>query len=373
VLVIKNNSVQGWNSTVGLQYFKNYEEKGQWLRVNGNFNYGFSDDRLRANGSISYKFNNFSRPILTLSGGIEVTQFNEANPISPLINSVSSLVFENNFIKLFDKTFIRLDYTEEIFNGVRLFSALSYERRSALFNTEFEDEFTSNNPLLPNDFTTPAFENHNIVKFIATGRIRFKQDYLSYPDAKYTLRNDAYPTLFITYEGGFAVSDDAFNFSQLRIRLTQNFNIANKGEFGYNLRAGTFLDSDELTFVDFQHFNGNETRVGTASNYLNSFNLLPYYELSTNDTYFEGHIEHNFKGYILGKIPLLNKLNYNLTVGANLLTTNGNQPYSEFYAGIDNLGWGKFRFLRLDYVRSYQGGFREDAVIFGLKFLNIFQ
>ncbi len=367
------NSVQGWHSTIGLRYFKNYEEKGQWLRINSNFNYGFSDDRLRANGSISYKFNNFSRPILTLSGGIEATQFNEADPISPLINTVSSLVFENNFIKLFDKTFIRLDYTEEIFNGVRLFSSISYERRNALFNTEFEDEFTSNNPLLPNDFNTPPFDSHNIVKFIATGRIRFKQDYLSYPDAKYTLRNNQFPTLFITYEGGFAASDEALSFSQIRVRLTQNIDLANKGQLGYNFRAGTFLDSDELTFVDFQHFNGNETRIGTANNYLNSFNLLPYYELSTNDSYFEGHLEHNFKGYILGKIPGINKLNYNLVAGTNLLATNENKPYSEFYIGIDNLGWGKFRFLRLDYVRSYQGGFREDGLIFGLKFLRIFQ
>ncbi|NAS30874.1 carboxypeptidase-like regulatory domain-containing protein [Flavobacteriaceae bacterium R38] len=367
------NSVQGWNSTLGLTYFKNYEEEGRWLRINSDFNYGFSDDRLRMSGAIAYKFNNFSRPILSLSGGVNASQFNEAEPISPLINTVSSLVFDNNFIKLFDKTFVQVNYSDEIFNGFRLFTSLAYEERKPLFNTRQDDDFTSNNPLLPNDFTTPAIQEHDIIKFNVTGRIRFKQDYLSYPDAKYNITNDEFPSLFLTYEGGFAASDSDLNFSQLRVRLTQDFDIANKGEFAYNLRAGTFIDSDELSFVDFQHFNGNETRIGTTNNYLNSFNLLPYYELSTDDSYFEGHIEHNFKGYILGKVPLLNKLNYNLAVGANLLATDGNQPYTEFYVGIDNLGWGKFRFLRLDYVRSYQGGFREDGIIFGLKFLGVFQ
>jgi len=70
----------------------------------------------------------------------------------------------------------------------------------------------------------------------------------------------------------------------------------------------------------------------------------------------------------LGKIPLLNKLNFNMVIGAHNLSTSNNTPYQEFNIGIDNLGWGKFRFLRVDYVRSYQNGFIADAVIFGISF-----
>ena len=73
----------------------------------------------------------------------------------------------------------------------------------------------------------------------------------------------------------------------------------------------------------------------------------------------------------MGKIPLLNKLNYNLVIGAHTLGAKNNNPYQEFSVGIDNIGFKKFRFLRLDYVRSYQKGFKSDAVVFGLKFLNI--
>ena len=84
----------------------------------------------------------------------------------------------------------------------------------------------------------------------------------------------------------------------------------------------------------------------------------------------ELHAEHNFNGYLLGKVPLLNKLNYTLVVGFHNLATENNKPYQEYSIGIDNIGFKKFRFLRLDYVRSYQGGFINDAVIFGLKFLD---
>jgi hypothetical protein len=39
--------------------------------------------------------------------------------------------------------------------------------------------------------------------------------------------------------------------------------------------------------------------------------------------------------------------------------------------GIDNLGFGKYRFLRLDYAISNFEGNRQGAFIFGLKFLGI--
>ena len=108
------------------------------------------------------------------------------------------------------------------------------------------------------------------------------------------------------------------------------------------------------------------------NNSLNAFNLLPYYSHSTNDAYIETHVEHNFKGYIMNKIPLLNLLKTNLVLGVHSLGVPDTKPYTEYSVGLDNLGFGKFRLLRLDYVRSYNGsGYAGDGIIFGLKFLNV--
>ncbi|WP_340198466.1 DUF5686 and carboxypeptidase regulatory-like domain-containing protein [Ascidiimonas sp. W6] len=366
------NSIQGWNSTAGITYFKNNEEKGSWLRINTDLNYGFSDKRLRASGRISYKLNNFTKPLLIIEGGSKLQQFNPSNPISPSINTIASIAFNNNFLKAYEKTYITFSYSEEFFNGLRFFTNLSYEDRKPLFNSEFNDDFTSNNPLLPESFFIPAFEAHTIVKASITARIRFGQKYLSYPNAKYNLINDDYPSLYLAYEAGLASNNTINNFSQLRARITQNFNIANKGRFVYNLKAGTFFSANNISFPDFQHFNGNQTRIGTESDYTNRFNLLPYYALSTNSSYLEAHAEHNFQGYILGKIPGLRQLNFNLVLGAHTLGTKNNKPYSEYSIGMDNIGWGKFRWFRMDYVRSYQNGFQGDGVIFGLKVIDIF-
>ncbi len=373
IQTITFNTVQGWNANIGAFYIKNYDDFNRYISLNGTVNYGFSDDRLRGTASATYKFNNISRPYLTLSGGITTQQFNGAEPISKLLNTSYSLFSEENYMKLYDKSFAQISYSNEVFNGIRLFSNLSYERRKALFNTtdqawypKDDKEYTSNNPLDETAYGIAPFITHNIIKFSVNARINFAQDYLSYPDGKYNLGNEKYPTLFLGYEQGLASNVENYNFGQAKIRLTQDFDIADKGRFQYNLRAGQFFNADDIAFVDFQHFNGNQTNIGAGS-YLDVFNNLPYYAASTNDSYLEMHAEHDFNGFILGKIPLLRKLNFNIIVGAHALATPDNKPYQEYTIGLDNIGWGKFRFLRLDYLRSYQSGFQTDAIIFGLK------
>jgi len=371
---IQFNTVQGYTANTNLFFTKNYDAFKRYFRANAGLQYGFSDKRLRATGSLSFKFNDISNAFLTLSGGVQVAQFNTFNPIRPFWNSAATLFFEENYMKLYERSFVQLNYSEELFNGFRLFSSLSYENRTPLFNTtdqtfypQDDKEYLSNNPLNPTSTTAP-FEDHNILKFNVTGRINFGQKYLSYPDSKFNVSTDKYPTLVLSYEKGFGATNDDYNFDQVKARIYQSFNVADKGRFSYNLRLGKFFNAENIAFMDYQHFNGNQINVSSRGNYINVFNNLGYYDLSTNDSYLEMHAEHDFNGYILGKIPLINKLNFNLILGAHNLSTPNNKPYQEFTIGIDNIGWGKWRFLRVDYVRSYQSGFKNDAILFGIKF-----
>ena len=374
---VNYNTVQGFHVNSGLFFVKNFDEYRRYFSARANFNYGFSDDRLRVNGSLFYKFNNTSRATISLSGGITTQQFNEMEPISPLGNNIASLFFERNFMKIYDRSYLQFGYSEEWFNGFTFFGNLSYERRKALFNnTDYvfinndNKIFSSNNPLDPNAFGIAPFETHNIIKLNVAAQINFGQNYMSYPNSKVNLNNEAYPTLTLGFEQGLGSTNSDYNFQQIKARLYQSFDVSNKGRFAYNMRAGKLFNAENIAFMDFQHFNGNQTQVSANGNYTNVFNNLEYYRLSTNNSYFESHFEHNFKGFLLNKIPLLNKLGFNTVVGIHNLSTTNNKPYQEFSIGLDNIGWGKFRFLRVDYVRSYQGGYLNDAIVFGLSFFN---
>ncbi len=373
------NTVQGLSANFKTFYRRNIDEFKRYYTFNTNINYGLEDRRIRATASFVYKFNNIKRPFLYLNGGVTTEQFNESQPISPMVNSISSLFFENNFMKIYDKSFAQVGYSQEITNGLNMYSSLSFERRKPLLNItdrvfiNHDDKiYTSNNPLDPTAFDLAPFETHHIMKLHVNASINFGQEYMSYPDGKFNIPTDKYPTLIFGYEKGFAATNDDYNFDQLKARVTQRFNVGNKGDFAYNIKAGTFFNADDIAFMDYYHPNGNQTHIGTSSSYLNVFNNLPYYAMSTNSSYAELHAEHDFKGYLLGKVPLLNKLKFNLVVGAHSLMTEDNKPYHEFSIGLNNIGFKKFRFLRLDYVRSYQNGYQGDAIVFGLTFLNFF-
>jgi hypothetical protein len=336
--------------------------------------YGFSDERFRPTGYFSAKLSNKSKSYISVFGGNAVNQFNPEEPISKLVNTVSTLFFKNNFMKLYEKNYISANFSREMFNGLNMNIGLEYSERKPLFNTtdytviKNDDLYTSNNPLLPFDYTRPAIERHNLVKLNVGARIKFGQQYITRPDGKYNIGNDKYPTLLLGYEKGLAASESQYEYDKISARMTYDITMGNKGQIAINTKAGKYFNAENISFVDYKHFNGNETHVLVGSSYINQFNLLQYYTASTNDSYFETHMEYNDKGFIMNKIPLLNLLQAKLNIGFKNLAIPDRSPYQEFSVGLSNLGFGKFRILRIDYVRSYQNGYQGDGVMFGLNF-----
>jgi hypothetical protein len=373
---INFNTVQGWKIVTGLSYTRNDREKGKYTRFGADFDYGFSEDKFRSTGSFIHKFNNSNKSEIQISGGNRVTQFNEEKPILELLNSVTTLFFKENLMKIYENNFISFLYQREITNGFFLKAKIDYSENKPLSNTtdqtffQKEKDYTSNNPWAPTDNITPAFEKYNLIKGNVEVKINFDQDYISRPDGKYNFSNGNYPILTLGFEKGFAGSEKKYEFDHAKARITYDATIGNKGILSFNAKAGKLFNADQISFVDYKHFNGNQTYIGLSESYLNVFNLMPYYTNSTNDSYFELHTEHNDKGYVMNKIPLLNKLKSNLVLGYHLLAIPNRSPYTEYSVGLDNLGFGKFKMFRLDYVRSYQNGFQKDGVIVGLKFFN---
>jgi hypothetical protein len=375
------NTVQGWNLDSGFSFRKwaEEEEKGKSTSISTKFNYGFSDDRLRVTANYYHRFNNQNYATLTVFGGTKVNQFNPDEPISKFINTVSSLFFVDNYMKLYNKEFAGAAYGQDVGNNFYLRGTVEYQQRKPLFNTtnqtfiKSDAVYSSNNPLLPDDYVTPAFDQHHLTKASVFARINFGNKYISRPDGKLNIRNNDYPTLYFGYENAFAANENKYQYQLFTGQVRYDFDAGNKGTLGINLKAGTFIHGDNISFVDYKHFNGNRTHIGTSDRYLNVFNLMPYYSNSTNDSYFEAHLEHNDKGYIMNKIPLLNKLNSTLVLGFHALATPDIKPYSEFTVGLDNLGFGKLKVFRLDYVHSNQNGVQENGVVFGLKILNVLE
>lgn len=375
VTTIQFNPVQGWNADLNLSYRHVLDEDDiRWWTARGSVNYGFADRRLRGTAGLSFRLEQIHQTLLSLSGGIDAVQFNPNKPISKSLNTLYSLFSKDNYMKIYDKAYGRVGFQRELANGIFFTGNIEYAQRSPLVNkTDFswnkheEERYQSNNPLdLYND--APSFLQSEALTFSAGVRLRYKQKYTSYPNRKYINGSDL-PDLWIQYRKGISGFGSDVNYDLLSAKIVENYvSLGVTGYFDFNIGVGTFLNDKSLQFMDFQHFNGNQTALGNPDSYSTDFLLLPYYKYSTSSDYVEAHFQHHFDGWILNKIPLLRKLGFTEVFKAAFLYTPEQKDYLELGVGIDNVGIGVFRLLRVDvaWARNSEGKWKH-GVVFGLR------
>lgn len=373
------NAVQGFNVTTGLDYVKDHDNFQQ-TQMGTIVNYGVSENKYRVSGYASHIFNQRNYNTVTLSGGSSILQFNQDDPIKTPINSFASAWFGKNYAKYFQKSFINLKYEQYAFNGLKLTTSLEYSSRKALSNhintPPFVPHltFTSNNPLNPDDHDSHPFEDNKIFKLNIGLNLVFDQKIISYPNRKQYIPTSKFPILFLNLEKALNSTTSSYNYTYVSVSTKYNDNIGNVGNLFIGLSAGKYLEQNDIAFTDYKHFNGNSTFVGSSAVYNKHFNLLPYYEYSTNKSYVELHLEHDFRGFIINKIPLLNRTRYSLVTGYHMLHVPDKDVYGEFSIGLNNVGIGKFRPFRIDYFRAISADApNKYGVVFGIKILDLLQ
>jgi hypothetical protein len=328
--------------------------------------YGFSNKHLNPYLLLNYNSGKTYRSSVAVSGGKRIYQFNNENPIADIGNILSTLYWEKNHQKVYEAWFGKIAYSKGIGEGVNVFGNISYQDRLPLENTtdwKIRDiknrEFTPNYP----EIMDRNFERHQALVLTIGANWKPGARYIEFPDRKINM-GSKYPTFTASYTHGINdVLGSDINFSKWRFSVMDNLNLNLKGRFSYHLAVGGFLSRDSVAVPDYNHFNGN--RILTASDYLNSFQLLPYYKYSNVSRFFvQGHVEHHFNGMLTNKIPLFRKLNWHLVGGSNAFYVNKDQHYIEAFVGLENI----FKIARVDLVWGFESlGFSTAGVRLGLR------
>ena len=197
-------------------------------------------------------------------------------------------------------------------------------------------------------------------------RLRIKQRYISYPGIKIPFESN-WPDFWVNYRGALAPGDARFHYLGLALEK-EALKMGVAGQSGFYLQTGRFLDDSQIYFMDYRHFLGNQTIFGNPARYRQSFFLLPYYDFSTTRPHAQAHWEHQFKGFLFDKIPLIRKLGLASVISAKALWIEAQAPYYEAAFGIDQLGIGLARFLRVDVAAAFRGDeFLDWGVVVGLN------
>ncbi len=362
---INYNTVQGWAPDVSFYKNKRWDDN-RTIGISADAQYGWSNKKF---GGI-VRFNYFYKPVklrrVWVEGGSHVKQFNESNPINGLINTCYTLLYEQNFMKLYNNTYGGITWQGEIKNGIRLTAKASYNHREPLLNTTEKtfndrpgDHFTINYPFA--DSLQTNFTTYNALITTIGFKINFKQQYYTRPYEK-VIVGSKYPTLRLFYTKGWHVLNSKVNFDQVEAEVADNLKFGLLGKSRYLLRAGYFINNNSVGDVEQKHFMGNQT-ILALSDHLHGFQLLPYYDFSTHEYYAEGHYEHHFNGFFLNKIPLLRKLKLKEVGSAHYLIT-PEINYAELSVGIEHI----LKVFRVDWINSFSNQLKlKSGFVIGIN------
>lgn len=359
---LEYNTVEGISLNVNQQFRMTPRQSKVRYALDWFTRYGFMNGHLNSFGVLTLnnrKKESFNQQLLKFSGGKRLVQFNADNPIDKWTNAAYTLLLKRNYMKLYENWFAGVSWEHNTENGFSYTIHGTYENRLPVENTTDFSVFNRNDNLLPNhpyELAGMPFEKHQAL--IAGFSIRWQpgQKYIQYPKYKRSL-GSRMPVFDLAYTkgiNGLFGSDVDYDKWSLSVNHKKNFKLG--GEFKYKVGVGGFLNSKSVAIPDLQHFNGNRTFYNTK--YLNSFQLAPYYRYSNAESFYAiAHIEHHLNGLLTNKIPLLNKLKWNLVLGGNAFFVNENNYYVEAFAGLENI----FKIFRVDVVNAYQPGLGNNV------------
>ena len=371
---IEYNTVEGYTTeaTLNLRYRPKVDSVSRFLQISpdewnvgGTGRYEFGRKQFVGFGKASYRH---KTTLMSVSGGRYLYQFNPDNPISPFLNSITTLFFEQNFAKLYQKDFLNVGISgSPIRERLLVYANLEYARRTELANYR-EDlkpwinwknrTFTPNQPDNA-EVATTAFPTHNalVLDLKATFRLG---------SARYAIRNgrriargnDEAPLVMVNYRKGM----DEVNYDFLQATVSHSFETGIRSRLNYSLSAGAFLNDKRVYFPDFKHFAGNEFFF-QQGDVVSSFRLLPYYQYSTAERFAEGHVLGEFRKLLITQLTLVRLIGLKENLFVHYLYTPASKNYTEVGYSLDGIIPQVLPFFRVEVISQWQ-----DANYQGLGF-----
>jgi hypothetical protein len=371
---ISNNNVEGIRIKGGLRTFKTSNDLFRSLLY---IAYGTKDHQVKYGAEVKYLL--FPNPRIVIGatrvndniqlGGqsMDVTDLLSANSDTNVLIGRGN----NYYLSRIEKNSLYFDWA--IHNNLHLtVTGVQQKIKSAAeqyFSINYSlDGTTIQNKI--NDFTTNLSLTYTPNRFV----YGFGVDQRS--------GATLYPTFILKYTRGLkGVMGSDFDYNKIQASIYRPIFLSNFGIFKPYIEVGKAFETLPLPLLYPVAANQSLSIVK------NTFCLLDYYDLIT-DAYIMGNFNYHLNGFIFNKVPLLKKVklrevlfyraiygtikqqNIDINRTNVLYSAPSNNVYSEFGFGIENIGYGNFRPIRLDFVwrSSFINVNGSDAPNFGIRF-----
>lgn len=371
---IASNEIQGFNFRLG---FRTYHGLNDRFRVQGFTTYGFKNNSLSFGLETRYLLLKKGRLVIDAAYTDDYQQAGltsfVGDHILPDAQNESKAIFtrgRNYYLSKIDKVGVKI--SSEPYKNVEVGILGSYSTiQSAapdLFSLAFINPETHNLENMTNDFNTTFFVNYTPRREVfGTGVDR-------------NLGIKLHPSLLINFTRGFSdFGESQFKYQKINILYNHPIFVGKFGVFDPTIIAGKTFNPVPLSLAS--SVSANQTYFYAP----NTFALLNYYQFVA-DEFVQFNIDHHFNGFIINHIPVLNKTKFRSVlifrcymgkisdemINLNRSTIKYNvpqKPYIEYGFGIENIGFGNLRPLRIDFIwNNISNNNNSTSPKFGIRF-----
>lgn len=335
------NSVDGFVYGVDFRLSKNVD-KNRFIGFYPGIKYAFSRRKLMWRANLNYSSGGLKPWQIFIRAGMITRDFNTQGDIDPFLNTLTSLLLERNYLKLYDSRNLTLGTRFEPVNGLRIELNSGYENRRILQNSsDFsifrspKREFTANQP--PNDylnnranpFNFPSDQKH----FEIVTNVTFTpyQKYRIYNGNKSSAGSD-WPELTAIWRHGVNWLADGYNrynhFDMFVLGISQTRDLGAFSQLRWRIRTGGFPDNRMVPYYDFFHFNSQSFYI-LLDDYDDAFMLPGYYSLSTPEFFGEAHLKYTAPYLLLKLLPGLSNTLIRENLSISYLGSRYHRNYTE--------------------------------------------
>lgn len=342
------NEQEGVRFQLGLRTTTDFSKK---IRFFGYGAYGTKDKRWKGEGGFDYAFNDLPTSQLTMSYKHDVVQLGAGMNAFSEGNILSSIFSRGDNDRLSMVNELQVRYEKEWWHG---FSNILETRLKSVYSSDFVPFIKPGGEIMPSIRSALL----RLSTRLSWNEIIVRNDF-----DKFSM-GSKYPIVGINLSAGIkGVFKNDYEFYQVVSSVYYNFPISPFGQSNMVLTGGKIFGKVPYPLLKLHE--GNATYFYDPY----AFSCMNYYEFAS-DQWLSFFWEHHFKGFFLGKIPLMKRLKWREVfifkglIGTLADKNNGSlpdtkavllfpegmssvsKPYFETGIGIENI----FRLFRVDAI-----------------------
>jgi hypothetical protein len=312
------------------------------LKIYPGIAYGFNRQKVMWWTDIGYDYAFMNRGYIRFHIGSESEDYNSETGINPTINTIASLFFRRNYLKLYQLNQAYLSNSIDPFNGLNLFVKAGYRISRPLANhTDYSFFYRNERDYTPN---IPTSDSTSIARNIYHEEAYWEARLEYTPQYYYRIRNgrkhyqhSKYPTFYLLNRMAIpGIINATANYDLLEAGIRQHKEWGMMHAFYWEIKGGVFLSNSKIYLMNDKYFNNQDLPVNVGSK-PDVFRLLPYYRYATNDRYTEAHIRFTTPYLAIKYLPFLSSKLWSENLYLNYLTGSQVKNYWEVGYSISQI------------------------------------